>query len=44
MSDENEVKYQCGECGTEFHVDQNDDSPLTECPECKSDNASPLNS
>ncbi|MDS0282350.1 hypothetical protein [Haloarcula onubensis] len=35
--------YECDECGNAFHTSESPDSPLFECPECKSDNASPLN-
>jgi len=36
-------KYECDECGTVFHTSGDDPSPLSKCPNCKSDNASPLN-
>jgi predicted Zn-ribbon and HTH transcriptional regulator len=36
-------EYECDECGTVFHASQDEATPLSECPNCKSDNASPLN-
>jgi len=46
MSDQNtadgDPNYECDECGNAFHTDQDHDGPFT-CPNCKSDNASPLN-
>jgi Zn finger protein HypA/HybF involved in hydrogenase expression len=39
---ENEPNYECDECGNAFHANENDTAPFS-CPNCKSDNASPLN-
>ena len=38
----NEPNYECDECGNAFHADQDSAGPFS-CPNCKSDNASPLN-
>jgi len=39
---ENEANHECDDCGNTFHADQDSAGPFT-CPNCKSDNASPLN-
>jgi len=46
MADQNpetsDPNYKCDDCGNAFHANESDTPPF-QCPNCKSDNASPLN-